>query len=93
MSGTQFGIFSVGDIAPDPATGRALAVENYALLRSPTTVFAAPEDWGGATIPSTLADRVMKAAEELAARMARQGDPPPRDPYAPIPFDTLLPRA
>jgi len=59
----------------------------------PTTVFAAPEDWGGATTPSTLADRVTKAAEELAVRMARQGDPPPRDPYAPVPFDTLLPGA
>lgn len=57
----------------------------------PTTVFAAPEDWGGATAPARLADRVGQAAEELAVRMTRQGDPPPRDPYAPIPFDTLLP--
>ena len=56
----------------------------------PTTVFAAPEDWGGAT---PLAERVREAGAELAARMTRQGDPPPKDPYAPVSFDTLLPGA
>jgi FMN reductase len=57
----------------------------------PTTVFAAPEDWGGATAPSRLADRIAKAATELADRMKLRGDPPPSDPFAPVPFDTLLP--
>lgn len=59
----------------------------------PTTVFAAPEDWGAGTAETGLADRVGKAASELAARMTQRGDPPPRDAYAPVPFDTLLPGA
>ena len=32
-----------------------------------------------------------EAAPELADSMHRRGDPPPRGPYAPVPFDTLLP--
>jgi putative FMN-dependent luciferase-like monooxygenase len=42
MSGTQFGIFSVGDIAPDPATGRA-PTEHERLARMVETAVRAEE--------------------------------------------------
>lgn len=59
----------------------------------PTSVFAAPEDWGGAASPDLLGERVSRAAAELAERMKNRGEPAPRDPYAPVPFESLLPRA
>ena len=104
---TFFDVLEEGALADKPvlvaATGgtarHSLVLDHavrplFAYLRAevvPTTVFAAPEDWGGATAPDRLTDRVTQAAAELTDRMTRKGDPPPRDPYAPVPFDTLLP--
>jgi FMN reductase len=55
-----------------------------------TSVYAAPEDWGGAAAPDLLGDRIARAAGELAVRMMQRGEPPTVDPYAPVPFETLL---
>lgn len=60
---------------------------------TPTAVYAAAEDWGSGDMPAdaTLADRIDRAAAELAARMAIGGRPAVTDPFAdPVPFEDLL---
>ncbi|TDD31722.1 NADPH-dependent FMN reductase [Actinomadura sp. KC06] len=63
----------------------------FAYLRAavvPTAVYAASEDWGGA---DRLADRVNRAAGELAALMSARPAPAKPDPYDdPVPFEDLL---
>jgi FMN reductase len=88
-------------IAATGGTARhSLALEHamrplFAYLRSvvvPTSVFAAPEDWGtnGSEDPS-LASRVDRAARQLAALMLDRGFDAPPDPYDdPTPFEQLL---
>jgi FMN reductase len=59
----------------------------------PTAVFAASEDWGaGEAGPrDRLAERIARAATELAIWMARHEPAAPSDPFsAPIPFERLL---
>lgn len=56
-------------------------------LTVPTSVFAAPEDWGGAAAPDLLAHRVDRAAAQLAREIQRQGG---ADLRTPAPFDGLL---
>jgi FMN reductase len=59
----------------------------------PTSVYAAAEDWGegGALDGEGLAERIDRAAAELAAAVALREAPPVPDPYAgSIPFDQLL---
>ncbi|MEJ3746265.1 FMN reductase [Actinomycetes bacterium KLBMP 9797] len=57
----------------------------------PTAVFAAPEDWGGATARGTLTARIDRAAAELAAELTRRAPTAPPDPFAdPTPFEQLL---
>jgi FMN reductase len=56
----------------------------------PTSVFAAPEDWGGAAAPDVLARRVDRAAAEFAREIHRRDAPARRDPFEPTPFEDLL---
>ena len=56
----------------------------------PTSVFAAPEDWGGATAPDPLAHRAGRAAAQLAREIHRRDAPAGRDPFGPTPFEDLL---
>ncbi|HET7030156.1 MAG TPA: FMN reductase [Candidatus Limnocylindrales bacterium] len=59
----------------------------------PTAVFAAAEDWGrtGVTADRTLADRIDRAARELADTVALRPPRTRRDPFAdPVPFEDLL---
>jgi FMN reductase len=57
-------------------------------LTVPTGVFAAPEDWAGAT---PLADRIRRAITELADLMTSRSPAPAADPFAdPTPFEDLL---
>jgi len=56
----------------------------------PTSVFAAPEDWGGAVAPSPLGHRIDRAAAQLAAMMAGRDARTRRDPFAPTDFADLL---
>ncbi|MCW2700226.1 MAG: reductase [Blastococcus sp.] len=59
----------------------------------PTGVFAASEDWaGGGGVDRALADRIRRAAGELADVVAgRPGGSRPADPFAdPTPFEELL---
>jgi FMN reductase len=56
----------------------------------PSSVFAAPEDWGGVAAPDPLAHRVGRAAAQLAGEIHRLDTPVVRDPFAPTPFDKLL---
>jgi FMN reductase len=56
----------------------------------PTSVFAAPEDWGGAAVPDLLARRVDRAAAQLAREIQRRDAPARRDPFEPTPFEHLL---
>jgi FMN reductase len=58
----------------------------------PTAVFAAAEDWGDGTAPDGgLADRVERAAGELAAAMTVRRPRRRADPYADAtPFEELL---
>ena len=69
----------------------------FAYLRAvavPTGVFAASEDWaGGSGVDRALADRVERAAGELADLVAGRPATPsaPRDPFADaVPFEQLL---
>lgn len=58
-----------------------------------TAVFAASEDWGSGDTASEdgLADRIERAASELADAMARHAQVVKADPYeAPVPFERLL---
>jgi FMN reductase len=59
----------------------------------PTGVYAASEDWGrtGVAADAGLADRIDRAARELATAVAAHPPRSPRDPYAdPVPFEDLL---
>jgi FMN reductase len=59
----------------------------------PTGVYAASEDWGrtGVAADQGLADRIDRAARELATAVAAHPPRSPRDPYAdPVPFEDLL---
>lgn len=59
----------------------------------PTAVFAASEDWGGAggAGDRALADRIERAAGELAGLIAGRDRRAPVDPFAaPTPFEDLL---
>ena len=66
----------------------------FAQLRAvvvPTSVFAAPEDWGGDTGQGELASRISRAAAELAREVERREPRAPVDPFsAPTPFEELL---
>jgi FMN reductase len=67
----------------------------FAYLRAivaPTAVFAAAEDWAGGDGSSTaLADRVRRAADELADLVAGRPAKAPVDPFADAPsFEQLL---
>src|SRR6185503_9130359 len=59
----------------------------------PTGVYAASEDWGraGVTADQGLAERIDRAAAELATAVAARSPQPRRDPFAdPTPFEDLL---
>ena len=59
----------------------------------PTAVYAASEDWGRADVPADagLAERIERAAGELAAAMAAREAPRVVDPFSdPVPFADLL---
>jgi FMN reductase len=58
----------------------------------PTSVFAAPEDWGsGGDRERALRERVERAAGELAAVVSERTTAPPADPFEdPTPFADLL---
>jgi FMN reductase len=68
----------------------------FAYLRAlvvPTAVFAAAEDWGtgGGTTSRALADRIGRAAGELAPLVAAREPQAPADPFeTPMPFEQLL---
>jgi FMN reductase len=66
----------------------------FAHLRAvvvPTAVFAASQDWGGGSAQGALADRVERAAGELAAELARREAATAVDPFeSPVPFERLL---
>jgi FMN reductase len=68
----------------------------FAYLRAsvvPTGVFAAAEDWGsgGGATSRALADRIERAAGELAALVAAREPQAPADPFGtPTPFEQLL---
>jgi FMN reductase len=67
----------------------------FAYLRAtvaPTGVFAASEDWaGGDGTSSALADRIRRAAGELADQIAGRAPAAPPDPFADTPsFEDLL---
>jgi FMN reductase len=58
---------------------------------APTAVFAASEDWGAGTTSSALADRIERAAGELAQLVAAREPQAPADPFADVtPFESLL---
>ena len=62
-------------------------------LTVPTAVFAAPEDWGsGDRTPSgALADRIRRAAQELAELVSSRAPVPVGDAFADVtPFEQLL---
>jgi FMN reductase len=67
----------------------------FAYLRAvvaPTAVFAASEDWAGGDVTDRgLAERIERAAGELADLVAQRPQTTPPDPFAdPIPFEALL---
>ena len=69
----------------------------FAYLRAtvaPTAVFAASEDWaGGDAATGALAERIRRAAGELADLVAGRPPAAPTDPFAdPTPFEELLRR-
>jgi FMN reductase len=89
-------------VAATAGTARhSLALEHamrplFAYLRAvvvPTTVFAAAEDWAGAGDGAgrALADRVRRAAGELADLVTTRPPKAPADPFADaVPFEQLL---
>ena len=57
----------------------------------PTAVFAASEDWASAGVGSALAERIARAAGELAALMTHAPSSAPADPFDQVtPFERLL---
>ncbi len=79
----------------------SLAIEHairplFVYLRAavvPTGVYAATEDWGKSevAVDGSLVERIDRAATELAAAMAVQPAPAPRDEFTdPVPFEDLL---
>jgi FMN reductase len=77
----------------------SLAVEHamrpmFAYLRTltvPTSVYAAPEDWGGASANGTLSSRIDRAANELSVEVSRRGTKKSVDPYGEtLSFDQLI---
>lgn len=67
----------------------------FAYLRAevaPTGVFAASDDWGGSMVAGgALAERINRAAAELAALVVRRPQTGPADPFAnATPFAALL---
>ncbi len=60
----------------------------------PTAVFAASEDWGeGDATEDSLADRIERAARELAMAIMSREPPASADPFEePTPFEELLAR-
>ncbi|MFC8848614.1 MULTISPECIES: FMN reductase [unclassified Micromonospora] len=87
-------------IAATGGTARhSLALEHavrpmFAYLKAvvvPTAVFAATEDWSGATAEGALRSRIVRAAGELADQVARRHPAAPADPFAlTAGFDELL---
>jgi FMN reductase len=88
-------------VAATGGTARhSLALEHavrplFAYLRGlvvPTSVFAAPEDWGGGdAVTAPLDERIARAAEELADLVEARPAARPADPFAdPTPFEQLL---
>ena len=93
-----FDVLDAGALAGNPvliaATGgtarHSLALEHavrplFTYLRAvplPTAVFAASEDWGGATADGELRDRIERAAGELAREVDRREPVPVTDPFA-----------
>jgi FMN reductase len=78
-------------IAATGGTARhSLALEHavrpmFAYLRAvtvPTAVFAASEDWAGATADGALRGRIRRAARELADQVARREPVAAADPFA-----------
>jgi FMN reductase len=58
----------------------------------PTAVFAAPEDWAGATAGGALRRRIARAAGELAEQVQRRERKPAEDPFTlTTSFEDLLP--
>jgi FMN reductase len=66
----------------------------FAYLRAvvvPTSVFAASEDWAGATTEGALRSRIRRAARELAEQMNLRESAVVADPFAPsASFEKLL---
>jgi FMN reductase len=102
-----FDVVEEGSLADKPvviaATGgtarHSLALEHalrpmFAYLHAvvvPTAVFAAPEDWGGATAQGALANRITRAAGELARKISHREPVKLVDPFdEPTPFEELL---
>ncbi|MCW6011207.1 NAD(P)H-dependent oxidoreductase [Micromonospora sp. CPCC 205371] len=102
-----FDVVEEGSLADKPvliaATGgtarHSLALEHalrplFSYLHAvvvPTAVFAAPEDWGGATAQGALASRINRAAGELAREISRREPVTVIDPFdEPTPFEELL---
>ena len=77
-------------VAATGGTARhSLAMEHamrpmFAYLRAltvPTSVYAAPEDWGGASASGTLSSRIDRAAKELSVEVSRREATKSIDPY------------
>ncbi|GLH97566.1 FMN reductase [Phytohabitans aurantiacus] len=102
-----FDVVEEGSLADKPvliaATGgtarHSLALEHalrpmFSYLHAvvvPTAVFAAPEDWGGATVQGALASRITRATGELAREISRREPVTVIDPFdEPTPFEELL---
>jgi FMN reductase len=87
-------------IAATGGTGRhSLALEHalrpmFVYLHAvvvPTAVFAASEDWGADSVQGGLANRINRAAGELALQLDQLGPATITDPYDnPTPFEQLL---
>lgn len=56
----------------------------FAYLRAssvPTSIYAAPEDWGGTSANGTLSSRIDRAAKELSIEVSRRPGKSSIDPY------------